>query len=152
MKYLFLSFIFLASCQFHPLYSEKTYSSVCVQQIPESLGYQLYKELNKSFSDQTNCTYQLHVSAPQFNLSDQSISDNDFITMQRIQAKTTYKLLNSQKKTVLSNTVSADGSSAVVTNPYATVVSIDKTQQNLIPILADQIVLHITAYLDRNTP
>ena len=151
MKYLFLSFLLLTACQFHPLYGDKTSSSVCVQQIPEAAGYQLYQALTKHFSNNESCSYTLQVASPQFSLSEQSITDNDFITIQRIQAKTTYKLLDLNKKTVLSNTVYAEGSSAVVSNSYATVVSIYKTQQNLIPLLSEQITLHVTAYLDRNT-
>ena len=82
-------------------------------------------------------------------MSDQSISNSDFITMQRVQSSASYKLLDANKKVVLSNSTSAQGSSAVVTNPYSTVVSFENTQNNLIPILAEQIALHVTAHLDR---
>ncbi len=150
MKYLLLSFLLLAACHFHPLYNKETYSSVCVSSIPEAVGYQLHQYLTQSFSNQDSCHYTLQVSTPRFTLSDQSISDDDFITMQRISASTSYKLLDQNKNIVLSNTVSTDASSAVVTNPYSTVVSIEKTKQNLIPILSDQITLHVAAFLDRN--
>ena len=150
MKFLLFSLLFLSACQFHPLYRNQTYQSVCVQSIPEASGYLLYQSLTKRFPERENCVYHLKVTSPKFTLSDQGISNKDFITMQRIQATASYKLLDQKGNAVLSNSVMSDGSSAVVDNPYSTVVSVEKTQQNLIPILAEQISLHVGAFLDRN--
>ena len=152
MRYVFLTLLFLTACQFHPLYGDQTYQSVCVQSIPEASGYLLYQTLTKRFPERENCAYRLSVSAPEFTLSDQSISNKDFITMQRVRATASYKLVDKNNTKILSNSVVADGSSAVVNNPYSTVVSIEKTEQNLVPILAEQISLHVGAYLDRNQP
>ena len=152
MRYVFLTLLFLTACQFHPLYKDQTYKSVCIQSIPEASGYLLYHALTKRFAEREQCAYRLKVSAPEFTLSDQSISNKDFITMQRVRANTSFKLLNKDNQQVLANSVMAEGSSAVVDNPYSTVVSIEKTQKDLIPILAEQISLHVGAYLDRNQP
>jgi len=152
MRYVFLSLLFLTACQFHPLYRDQTYTSVCVQSIPEASGYLLYQTLTKRFPEKESCMYRLVVSTPEFTISDQSISNKDFITMQKVRANTSFKLLDKDNKQVLSNSVMAEGSSAVVDNPYSTVVSIEKTQKNLVPILAEQISLHVGAYLDRNQP
>ena len=150
MKYLLLPFLFLTACQFHPLYRDQTYQSVCVQSIPEASGYQLYQALTNRFPQKSDCRYRLTAAAPEFTLSDQGISNKDFITMQRVRATTSYKLTDKNNKVVLSNSVSANGSSAVVDNPYSTVVAVEKTQQDLVPILAEHISLHVGAYLDRN--
>ena len=149
MKYQLFLCLFLSACSFHPLYENHVADGVCVASIPEAAGYQLKQELEKHFPSTSECHYTLKVSTPSFSLSDQSISNKNFITMQRIRSSVSYKLLDSQKQSVLSNTLTADGSSAVVTNPYATVVSVDKTEQNLIPNLANQIALHVTSYLNR---
>ena len=149
MKLFLLPLLFLTACQFHPLFGDKTMEGVCVSPISEYSGYQLYQALTQHFPDQENCSYALVVQPITTTLSDQSISDKDFTTMQRVQASAAYKLLNQEKEVLISNTAMASGSSAVVINPYSTVVSLDKTTQNLIPLLADQIASHVAAYLDR---
>ena len=149
MKYLIVPFLLLTACQFHPLYNSSVIQDVCVDPIPEASGYQLRQALQKHFPSTSKCQYTLKVSTPHMSMSDQSISNSDFITMQRVQSSASYKLLDTNKKVVLSNSTSAQGSSAVVTNPYSTVVSFENTQNNLIPILAEQIALHVTAHLDR---
>lgn len=148
MKYILVSFLLLAACQFHPLFNDKVVDNVCVASIPDAFGYKLRTELKKYFSESAGCTYTLQVTTPKMSLSDQSISNKDLVTMQRVQATTSYKLLNTKKTTLLENSITADGSSAVVQNPYSTVISVEKTENNLIPILAQKIALHITAYLD----
>lgn len=152
MRYLILSLLFLTACQFHPLYSQQTIEGICVTDIPENSGFLLQQKLEQHFPNKTDCSYRLVVNSPTFSLSDQSVSDKDFITMQKVQAKTSYKLLNSNNNVLLSDAVAVNGSSAVVSSPYSTVVSVEKTQMNLIPILADQISLHISAFLDRTQP
>lgn len=150
MKYISFIFLFLTACQFHPLFGNHAVQGVCVAPVPEAAGYQLHQSLIQHFGETDSCQYTLIVQSPQFSLSDQSVSDKDFITMQRVHASSSYKLLNNKKEVVLQSSVYADGSSAVVTNPYATVVSVDNTTKNLTPILAEQIALHVAAYLDRN--
>ena len=148
MKYFLITFLLLGACQFHPLFENKEVQDVCVAPIPEAFGYQLQNELKKYFVTPTACTYTLQVTTPLMSLSDQSISNKDLITMQRVQGTVSYSLLDAKKKTLLKNSATATGSSAVVQNPYATVVSVEKTQDNLIPILAQKIALHISAYLN----
>lgn len=148
MKYLMLTFFFLSACVFHPMYTNQTRTGVCVLPIPNEEGYQLRQQLQQHFPNTDHCVYTLAVDAPKYSFSDQSISDKDFITMQRINATTSYTLKNQNKTVVLKNTVSASGSSAVTSNPYASVVASQKTSKNLTSILAEQIVLHISAFLD----
>ena len=150
MKSYFIPFLcFLTACQFHPLYKAQIQQNVCVSSIPETSGYQLYQALKSYFPQQQDCSYILQVQSPVLSLSDQSISNDDFITMQRVTAQTSYSLLDKNKKSVLKNTVSASSSSSVVTNPYASVTAVQKTNENLYPILAEQIALHVGAYLDK---
>ena len=148
MRTLFVAFLFLTSCAFHPLYQKQDLKDVCVESIPEQTGYQLYQSLRQHFSGTGNCAYTLKVKTPTYSFSDQSVSSKDFITMQRIGASTSYSLLNAKKDVVLSNTASTTGSSAIVQNPYASVVAEEKNAANLNTILADQIALHIVAFLN----
>ena len=149
MKYIYIPFLLLTACQFHPLYNTSTDQHVCVGSIAEASGYQLKQELQKYFPNTSDCLYTLQVSSPATSFSDQSISNDDFITMQRVSSSVSYTLIDANKKTLIQDTSFASGSSAVVSNPYATVVAVDKTQNNLLPILAEQIALHVTAFLDR---
>ena len=105
--------------------------------------------LKQYFPETSQCLYTLKVSAPHTSISDKSISNKDFITMQQIKTSVSYSLLDQNKKVILKNSVSTKGSSAVVINPYSTVVSTEKTESNLNVILAEQIALHVAAFLDR---
>jgi len=148
MRRLFVAFLFLTSCAFHPLYQKQDLKNVCLEPIPDHTGYQLYQSLKQHFSSSGNCAYTLKVQTPTYSFSDQSVSDKDFITMQRIGASTSYSLLNAKKDVVLSNKASTTASSAIVQNPYASVVAEEKNTANLNTVLADQIALHIVAFLD----
>ena len=150
MKYILgISLLCLAACTFHPLYGSKVMDGVCVLSIPEESGYLLYQSLHTHFPANDNCAYTLKVQTPKVILSDASISNKDFTTMQNISAKTSFSLLDDKKTSVLSNSVSVSSSSAITSNPYASVVAQEKTAHNLYPLLADQIALHVAAYLDR---
>ena len=148
MRTLFVVFLFLTSCAFHPLYQKQDLKNVCLEPIPDHTGYQLYQSLKQHFSGTSNCTYTLKVQKPAYSFSDQSVSNKDFITMQRIGASASYSLLNAQKDVVLSNTASTTGSSAIVQNPYSSVVAEEKNMANLNTLLADQIALHVVAFLN----
>ena len=150
MKYCTLFFLLLAACHFHPLYQPKQMAEVCVSDIPDKLGYDLKHQLKVYFPETKNCRYTLSVQTPLVAFSDQSISNKDFVTVQRITAKAHFSLLDAKKKKLLSNAVYTDGSSAVVQNPYSTIVSTQKTTQNLLPLLAEQIALQVTAFLDQD--
>ena len=153
MKYFLTLCLFgLTACHFAPLYSNSHTVGVCVAPIPEESGYKMRHILQQYFPDTSNCSYTLQVLPPITLLSDQSISDKDFITMQQIQTSTSYKLLDTHKEIVLENTLSTKGSSAIVANPYASVVATEKTENNLEIALAEQIALHVMAFLNRNTP
>lgn len=149
-RLLFFFFLFLVSCQFHTLYNEEITKGICVSPIPEAAGYQLQQLLQQRFPDKSNCNYTLQVEKPAFSVSDQGISNKDFITIEQIHGSVSYTLLDTKKKAVLKKTVSAVGSSSIVANPYSSNVASEKTRSDLIPILAEQISLHIAAYLDRN--
>lgn len=148
MRYLFLTFLMLSACAFHPIYANQERQHICVTSIPNESGYQIKKQLNQHFPETNDCHYTLTVNTPSYTYSDQSISDKDFITMQQINASTSYTLLDKNKKVVLKNKVTTTGSSAVTASPYATVVASNKTESDLNVLLAEQIVLHVSAYLD----
>lgn len=152
MRFLFLSFFFLTACHFQPLYVDKSIHQVCVAPISEASGFQIYQALVQHFPNKENCLYTLTVHPPKTTLSDENISDKDFITMQRITTATSYTLLDKNKKVLFENSVSSSGSSAVVSNPYATVMAEEKTAKNLYSIVAEQIALHVAAFLHRNSP
>ena len=148
MKYSILAFLFLSACAFHPVYTNKTRENVCVETIPNEAGYRLYQQLQQHFPETEKCLYTLSVNTPSYTFSDQSISDKDFITTQYISASTHYTLKDKNKQVVLKNGVSTGGSSAITSNPYATVVAEEKTSKDLTVLLAEQIVLHVCAFLD----
>ena len=148
MKYVCLIFLLLSACHFHPLYTNTKRQHVCINSIPNEDGYHMYQQLQQYFPQKEDCQYTLTVDAPQYRFSDQSISDKDFITMQRIEAFTSYTLKNKKNEVVLKNTVTTTGSSAITASPYASVTGIQKTSDNLITLLTDQIMLHVCAFLD----
>lgn len=148
MRYFCILFLLLSACHFHPLYTNAKRQYVCVESIPNEEGYYMYQQLQQYFPQKDECQYTLTVSAPQYGYSDQSISDKDFTTMQHIEANATYTLKDKNKNVVLKNTVSTNGSSAITSNPYASVTGIQKTSQDLTTLLAEQIMLHVCAFLD----
>ena len=148
MKLSALLVLVLAACHFHPLYTNTKRQQVCVQPIPNEEGYHMYQQLKQYFPQNQDCQYTLTVNAPQYSYSDQSISDKDFITMQRIEATTSYTLKEKNKNVILQNTVSTNGSSAITSNPYASVVGAQKTANDLTTLLTEQIMLHVCAFLD----
>lgn len=148
MRFIALSLLLLSACSFHPIYVNQNRKHVCVTSIPNEAGYQIKKHLQQYFPNNEECLYTLIIDVPSYSYSDQSISDKDFITMQQIGASTSYKLLDKDKKVVLKNKVFATGSSAITANPYASVVASEKTTSNLNILLAEQIELHVSAFLD----
>ena len=140
----------LAGCHFTPLYGEHTTEGVCVLPIPEASGLSMYNQLKQHFPETNSCQYTLKVDAPKTSLSAQTISDKDFVTMQQVNSSVSYSLLDQNKKVVLKNQLSTMGSSAVTDNPYAIVVAVDKTEANLNAVLAEQIALHVAAFLDKD--
>ena len=151
MRYLkYLLCFLLTACHFSPLYQDKKLEGVCVASIPNESGYQMYRVLKQYFPENKNCQYTLQVTVPKSTLSDQSISVKDFITMQQVHVSTDYTLLNKNKEIVLKNTLFSKGSTAIVSNPYSTVIATEKTEQNLYISLAEQIAFHVAAFLDRN--
>ena len=148
MRYFLLFALGLTACTFHPIYSSEKIKGVCVLPISEASGYQISQILQNHFPEKTNCQYTLKVTAPEISISSSNISDSDFTTMQQVDASATYTLLDKNKDAVLMNSVSSSSSSAVTSSPYASVVAEEKTSQNLYTILADQIALHVAAYLN----
>ena len=146
--YIFLC-LFLTACHFSPLYNQEAVKGVCVAPIPEASGSQMRTYLQQYFPETSHCLYTLKVTAPIVSLSDQSISDKDFITTQQIKNSTSYSLLDKDKKVILKNTLSSKASSSVIANPYSTVIATEKTEYNLNASLAEQIALHVAAFLDR---
>jgi len=140
----------LTGCHFTPLYKESVTEGVCVLPIPEASGSAIYTQLKQHFPGNQPCQYTLKVSPPYVSASDQSISSQDFITMQQVQSSVAYTLLDQNKQVILRNQIATSGSSAVIANPYATVVATEKTSTNLNAILAEQIALHVAAFLDRS--
>lgn len=139
----------LTACHFSPLYGEHTTDAVCVLPIPEASGSEIYTRLKQHFPSNGPCQYTLKAETPQTILTDQGISDKDFITMQQVQSVISYTLLDQNKQIVLQNQLTTTGSSAIISSPYATVVATEKTETNLNAILAEQIALHVAAFLDR---
>ena len=148
MRYIVFTCLFLSACVFHPMYTNQVRENVCVEPIANESGYQLYQHLQRYFPGNGECLYTLVVNTPQHTYSDQSISDKDFITMQSINASTSYTLKDKNKKVILKKNVRVNGSSAITSNPYSSVVGTQKTSDDLNIILADQIILHVSAFLD----
>lgn len=141
--------LLVAACNIHPLYSARTYKNVCVDSVPEASGFALSQELKQYFSDTADCKYTLKAQTPKVSYSNQSISDSDFTTMQRLTATADFSLLDANKKVVLKNTAAAIGSSAVVANPYSSIVAAESVEKNLYKSLAERIALHVSAFLDK---
>ena len=147
---LLLSSIIVAACNFTPLYSSTQNPDVCVDPIPEHTGYIVRRALKDHFSGSSDCKYTLQVEKPTFSLTDAGISDHSFTTTQRIQAKTSYTLLDAKHKKVLSSSVVAEGSSSIVNNPYASVVAREANEEELLTILANNIQTHVSTFLLRD--
>ena len=143
--------LLLAGCNFTPLYSATTNPNVCVAQIPEHSGFVLRQILTSRFTGEQNCPYTLTVKTPKFSYSALGISDHSFTTMQRVSVEASYSLTDSKHKTVLNTSARADGSTSIVNNPYASVVAREKTDQDLLNLLADQIEAHISSFLLKDT-
>jgi len=142
-----LGLFFIAGCGFSPLYSSTTNPDVCVASIPEHSGYVLYQILTDRFTGKKNCAYTLTVQTPKISYSELGISDHSFTTMQRIRINTSYTLTNAKRKTILSASAQTDGSTSIIDNPYASVVSRETTEEDLLKILANQIETHISGFL-----
>jgi len=147
---LFILFL-LAGCGFTPLYSSTTNPNVCVAQIPEHSGFVLRQILASRFTGQQNCPYTLTVKTPKFSYSALGISDHSFTTMQRVRVQASYTLTDSKHKTLLNTSAKTDGSTSIVNNPYASVVAREKTEQDLLNLLANQIEAHISGFLLKDT-
>ena len=146
-KFSLLTLCLLAGCNFTPLYSTTQNPSVCVASIPEHDGYVLYNILTDRFTGKSDCKYTLKVEKPKFSFSNSGISDHSFTTMQTIEVETSYELQDAKHKPVLKSSSKAAGTSAVINDPYATVVSRETTQEDLLKILAGKIETHISSFL-----
>ncbi|MBQ4471704.1 MAG: hypothetical protein II942_00435 [Alphaproteobacteria bacterium] len=149
MKKLYFTclFLLLSACQVYPLYGTQVYKNVCVESIPDASGFILFQELKRFFPDTSDCKYTLKSQTPTVAYSDQGLSDSDFTTMQRITARADFSLLDTNKKAILKKTATTIGSSAVVANPYSTVVAAETVEKNLYKSLAEKIALHVSAFL-----
>ena len=149
--FVLLGLLFITNCGFTPLYSTTEMPNVCVSSIPEQSGFILHQILTDRFTGKNNCPYTLTVQTPKFSYADIGISDHSFTTMQRVRVSTSYALLDSQHKNILKASASTDGSTSIITNPYASVVSRETTSQDLLKILAKQIETHISSFLLKDT-
>lgn len=161
MAYKFIALIALlcaTACGFTPLYAtlderqvtDKT-AQINIVPIDNYKGYLLQTDLrNKLNPEQLKAQpkYDLYVTLPEPLISDQNIQEDFFSSRERIIQRANYKLVDRQtKKVLLDTSTSATGSYNITLEPYATYMSKERVQENLLKILAQTISTHVISYI-----
>ena len=151
-KILLLSFLFLSSCGFSPLYKEVANQGggvpVKVSPIPDQYGFTMRQIIQNKLGDASETQYTLNVAAPTFSSWDQTIDDKKFATIMGVRGSAHYTLIeNATHKEILNSSTSLTSSYSVIKDPYATTVGERKVKKELAEQLAEQISLHVLGTL-----
>ncbi len=159
----------VAACGFEPLYVQKTskedkwyfdgdfdnYVTDQMAQIKivvtgERLGQQIKNNLLDLLTPQgvpTKPKYYLYVNPVQENEYDQALRSDITATRKRIDYKVNYHMTQNSKEVMKGNTVSFV-SYDILDNPYSTVISRKKVQQDAAKIMANDIALRLGAFFN----
>ena len=159
----------VAACGFEPLYVQKTskedkwyfdgdfdnYVTDQMAQIKivvtgERLGQQIKNNLLDLLTPQgvpTKPKYYLYVNPVQENEYDQALRSDITATRKRIDYKVNYYMTQNSKEVMKGNTVSFV-SYDILDNPYSTVISRKKVQQDAAKIMANDIALRLGAFFN----
>lgn len=148
----------IVGCGFRPLYWAEDNTDVIqeserirIAPIADAAGYQMdmifRHKLNPRQVDVAK-TWELRVQLAEPVFYDQSIRGDNFASLEKMTLTASYQLVNlTTQEQVISSSVSAGGSYNIINEPYATTMAKEKMYQNLVQILADDIVLHLFSYL-----
>lgn len=159
----------VAACGFEPLYVQKTskedkwyfdgdfdnYVTDQMAQIKivvtgERLGQQIKNNLLDLLTPQgvpAKPKYYLYVNPVQENEYDQALRSDITATRKRIDYKVNYHMTQNSKEVMKGNTVSFV-SYDILDNPYSTVISRKKVQQDAAKIMANDIALRLGAFFN----
>lgn len=159
----------VAACGFEPLYVQKTskedkwyfdgdfdnYVTDQMAQIKivvtgERLGQQIKNNLLDLLTPQgvpAKPKYYLYVNPVQENEYDQALRSDITATRKRIDYKVNYYMTQNSKEVMKGNTVSFV-SYDILDNPYSTVISRKKVQQDAAKIMANDIALRLGAFFN----
>ena len=156
MRFIVLCFCFLLSaCGFQPLYGNRDVvleksATVQIEPIAGDGGYQIGLILQDKLNPkQLNLPkkYRLTVILSQPTLLNQSIRSDNFASLEKMNMKVSYQLIDIQNTTdVSSSTIDANGLINLIKEPYATTVAQENLYQNLTKVLAENIATHVLAY------
>lgn len=151
-----LLFVFLAGCGFSPMNALKNDHSIIemtdkvkILPIENKLGFQLYEELENKlnpYKENKDFEYVLSVNVEKFEFTNQIIQDDYFSNRAKLVLNGNYVLKDKKGKILVQNTDSVSGMYNILENGYATYSTIQKTEENLIQILADMISIRIISY------
>ncbi len=151
-------FLLLSGCGFRPLYGFQTNPEVIrksaqieVEPVVGDGGYQMGLILKEKLNPNTLSLpkkYQLKAVIDKPSFYDQSIQGDNFASLEKMTLTVHYTLTDIESKTVLvSSSSTLSGSYNIIQEPYATITAKEKTYQNLVQALSNEIVLHMMAYL-----
>lgn len=157
MRFIILCFcFFMTACGFQPLYANRGVileqaASVQIEPVAGEGGYQIGLILQDRLNPKNLSVpkkYRLVVTLSQPVTSNQSIRSDNFASLEKMNLKTSYQLIDMAKnKTVVSSEIDANGLFNLIKDPYATTVAQENLYQNLTRLLAEDIASHILAYL-----
>lgn len=159
----------VAACGFEPLYVQKTskedkwyfdgdfdnyvtdqMSQIKIVVTGERLGQQIKNNLLDLLTPQgvpAKPKYYLYVNPVQENEYDQALRSDITATRKRIDYKVNYHMTQNSKEVMKGNTVSFV-SYDILDNPYSTVISRKKVQQDAAKIMANDIALRLGAFFN----
>lgn len=149
--------LFVSACAFKPLYEHRDdlmqqVATVHVEPVVGDGSYQLGLKVTSKLNPQhiqAKTKYRLKIQLSNPITTDGNIETDNFTTLEKMSLKISYQLFDiQQNKNVLSSSVSSNGMYSVTDSPYATEVAKDKIHQNLIDLLAEDIVMHVYTYFE----
>lgn len=147
----------MSACAFKPLYAHRDdlmqqVATVHVEPVVGDGSYQLGLKVSTKLNPQNiqaKTKYRLKIQIDKPITSDGNIETDNFTTLEKMSLRINYQLFDiKQNKDVLSSSVYSNGMYSVIDSPYATEVAKDKTHQNLIDLLAEDIVMHVYTYFE----
>ncbi len=148
----------LSGCGFHSLYRVQDNTTILTETeqiqilpIPNAEGYQMTLLLQTKLNPRQVTvpkTWALEVRLDDATYYDQSIQGDNFASLEKVTLTAHYTLKNlTTDEQVLSASTSASGSYNLIREAYATQMAKEKTKENLIQNLSDDIAMHLFAYL-----
>ncbi len=157
--YFIICILFLGSCGFTPIYSDKNVNitselaNIEISNIPNYEGQYLRNALIDRFylnARPSNAKYILDISPIEESTKNLDITKSANVTRTQLRLETSITLKDKQSgKVILSRDLSSISSYNILTSEFATRVSAKNMRENTLDDLARQIELQISLYLKR---